>query len=41
MSNNFTALIKQHYSKTLQALLQERLIAMDLANTTLKERLPD
>lgn len=41
MTNNFTALIKQHYSKTLQALLQERLIAMDLANTMLKERLPD
>ena len=41
MANNFQALIKQHYSRALQALLAERLIAMDLANTMLKERLPD
>ena len=41
MANNFQDLLKQHYTRALQALLAERLIAMDLANTMLKERLPD
>lgn len=41
MTNNITALIKLNYSKTLQALLYEKLIAYDIANTILKERLPN
>lgn len=41
MANSFTALLKQHYSVALQALLEENLVAMDLANTMLKSRLPD
>ena len=32
MANVFTGLVKSQYTKTVQALLEERLIAMDLAN---------
>lgn len=32
MANTFTGLVKSQYTKTVQALLEERLIAMDLAN---------
>jgi len=41
MANNVTSFNQQKYTKLVQALLQERLIAMDLANTDLISDMPD
>ena len=41
MANNVSALNKSKYTKLVQALLEEKLIAMDLANTTLVADMPD
>ena len=41
MANNVTNFNQQKYTKLIQALLQERLIAMDLANTSLIADMPD
>jgi len=41
MANSVSALNKQKYTKTVQALLEETLVAMDLANTTLMADMPD
>ena len=41
MANNVTSFNQQKYTKLLQALLQEKLIAMDIANTTLLSAMPD
>lgn len=41
MTNNVAVLNKQKYTKMVQALLEETLIAMDLANTMLIDRMPD
>lgn len=41
MANNVAVLNKQKYTKMVQALLEEQLIAMDLANTMLLDRMPD
>lgn len=41
MANNVTSFNQQKYTKLIQALLQERLIAMDLANTTLISDMPN
>ena len=41
MANNVTSFNQQKYTKLIQALLQERLIAMDLANTSLIADMPD
>jgi len=41
MANNVTSFNQQKYTKLIQALLQERLIAMDIANTSLIADMPD
>ena len=41
MANNVTNFNQQKYTKLIQALLQERLIAMDLANTSLIADMPN
>lgn len=41
MANNVTNFNQQKYTKLIQALLQEKLIAMDIANTTLLSDMPD
>ena len=41
MSNEVTALNKQRYTKMVQALLEEKLVVMDLANMTLIAEMPD
>lgn len=41
MSNNVSALNKQKYTKLVQALLEDTLVAMELANTTLMANMPD
>lgn len=41
MPNNVAAFNQQKYTKLVQALLQERLIAMDIANTTLLSQMPN
>ncbi len=41
MANNVTSFNQQKYTKLIQALLQEKLIAMDIANTTLLSSMPD
>lgn len=41
MANAVSVLNKQKYTKTVQALLQESLIAMDLANVSLRENFGD
>lgn len=41
MANALTNFNQQKYTKLIQALLQERLIAMDLANTSLISDMPD
>lgn len=41
MANDFTGLVKQKYTKLVQSLLEEKLVAMDLANTTLLADMPD
>jgi len=41
MANSVSALNKQKYTKLVQALLEDTLVAMDLANTTLMADMPD
>jgi len=41
MSNNVSALVKQKYTKEVQALLEQSLVSMTLANTTLLSQMPD
>lgn len=41
MANSVSALNKQKYTKLVQALLEDTLVAMDLANTTLMANMPD
>lgn len=41
MSNSVSSYNQQKYTKLVQALLQERLIAMDIANTTLLAQMPN
>jgi hypothetical protein len=41
MANNVAAFNQIKYTKLVQALLQEKLIAMDIANTTLLAQMPN
>lgn len=41
MANSVSVLNKQKYTKLVQALLEDTLVAMDLANTTLMANMPD
>jgi len=41
MANSVSVLNKQKYTKLVQALLEDTLVAMDLANTTLLADMPD
>ena len=41
VDNDFDDILQEHYAKMFQALLKERLIVMDIANTKLAERLPN
>ena len=41
MANNVSNLVKQRYTKETQALLEQSLVSMTLANTTLLSQMPD
>lgn len=41
MANNVSALVKQKYTKEVQALLEQSLVSFTLANTTLLSQMPD